>query len=52
MFGFPARGQKGFPNQLEGGLEVEFYLFIFERDNKFRTISVRHQIITEGGQAD
>ena len=31
MFGFPARGQKGFLNHLVGGLEIEFYIVIFER---------------------
>ena len=33
VFGFPVRGrgQRGLLNQLEGGLEVEFYIFSFER---------------------
>ena len=28
------------------------FIYLFLRDNKFRSISVRHQIITEGGQED
>ena len=35
MFGFPARGQTGLLNQLEGEIKVEFLIFIFLRYNKF-----------------